>query len=79
MGKTDETGIEFLRRLAACWGWCREDALDAYTPEELIKMFRAIQASGFDIYPDQLTPEERRYAAKYGKLAAKTCERLNNS
>jgi hypothetical protein len=71
-----ESGIEELRRAARMSGYARESAYEGFTAEECLAMIRACWDSGWDILPDALTPEERDYAAKHGKLSARTQKRL---
>jgi len=71
-----ETGIEELRRAARMSGYGRESAYDGFTAEECLNMMRACWDSGWDIFPDALTPEERRGAARNGKLSDRALGRL---
>lgn len=71
-----ETGIELLRRVVRAAGHTREDAISDYTPDQLVNLFRACWASDWDIFPDELTREERDHAACRGVLSVDTTERL---
>ena len=74
-----ETGIEELRRAARVSGMTRESAFDGYSAEECLEMIRACWKSGWDILPGDLTPEERDYAARHGKLSARALARIERS
>jgi hypothetical protein len=69
--KPEETGIAELRRAAKVSTYSRESAFDGYTAEECLNMIRACWASQWDILPDELTPEEREYAALHGRIGDK--------
>lgn len=71
-----ETGAEELRRIVRVLNSTSESALDAFTAEELLRIVRACWASPWDMFPDTLTFEERKYAAKHGKLSAACNRRL---
>lgn len=60
------TGIEALRYCVRLFNDTREDAIDGYTPRELLRIAAAHQSSGWDIYPDQWSKQQRDRAAKYG-------------
>ncbi len=45
-------GMDSLRRMVRAFDSCRESFLDRFTPEELIKLFRAYQACSWDKLPD---------------------------
>jgi hypothetical protein len=62
-------GVEELRRLADATGYHKEWAWEGFTAEEVLNIMRAISASRWDVMADQLTWEERRYAAKHVKLS----------
>jgi hypothetical protein len=76
--KEGESGIEELRRVAGVSERCREGAIDRYSAEECLNLFRACWRSVWDLYPDELTDEERDYAAKHGVLSEKCLIRLSN-
>jgi len=73
----DESGIEELRRAANVSGWARESVYDGFTAEECLNMIRACWACEWDVLPDGLTDEERRGAARRGKLSARCLKRLD--
>ena len=64
-----ETGIEELRRVVNAAGYSNEDALYGFSAE----------ASGWDIFPDQLTAEERAHAAQAGTLSHACLARLQRT
>jgi len=61
-------GIDELRQIVRLCDNTRESEHDGYSAEELIKMTRAILASGWDITASDLTEEEKEYAAEHGKF-----------
>lgn len=68
-----ETGIEQLRKLVNVAGWTNEWAFDDITDMfATIRLLQACLALDLETLPDQLTPAERKYAAKHGKVR-KTC------
>jgi hypothetical protein len=76
--KPEETGIEFLRRLVSVANYTNEEVFDDLSVEETIKLIRACWDSEFDIYADALSPSERAFAARTGKLSKKAVDRLNS-
>jgi hypothetical protein len=56
--------------------YAREDAFDAFTLEEVVRLMRACWGSKWDMLPDDLLPEERRYAADHGALDTECLRRL---
>ena len=74
---TSETGAEELRRIVRVLNQCAESALDPFSSAELIAIVRACWASPWDIFLDQLTLDERRYAAQHGKLSDECNARLD--
>lgn len=62
-------GVEELRRLANVSGYHHEWAWEGFTAEEVLNILRAINASRWDVMADQLTWEERCYAAEHGKIS----------
>lgn len=74
--KFEYTGAEELRRIVGCLSACRESALDPFTAEQLVKIVRACWLTGYDVYPDDLTLAERKYAAKHGKVSNACVVRL---
>jgi hypothetical protein len=77
--RANETGIEELRRVARVSSMCKESCFDGYTAEQCIKMIRACWMSGWDILPDDLTHEERVFAATYGRLPDFAMTRLEKA
>jgi hypothetical protein len=75
--KNPLAGVEELRRLAGASGWHREWAWEGFTAEEVLNILRAISASRWDVMADQLTWEERRYAAEHGRLSEECDHRLD--
>ena len=66
MSDTKRTsGIDTLRAAVRLFNDTREDAIDSYTPWELLRMAEAHQRSGWDIYPDQWSKQQRDRAAAY--------------
>lgn len=61
------TGIEELRRAVNLFGNTREDFNTDYTAEELIKIYRAYKASGWDITPDEWTQKQVDHALRKGR------------
>ena len=73
----NETGAERLRRIVRCLDWNRESALDGFGVIELIRIVEAIWALDSDVVDvmiDELSPAERKFAARHGRLS-KECER----
>lgn len=52
------TGIEELRKAVNVFNATRESAIDSYTAEQLILIYRAYKRSEWDITPDAWTQEE---------------------
>jgi hypothetical protein len=59
-----ESGAEELRRAMSFINTTTESAWDGFTAEECIRIVRACWASPFDIYADNITVSERRYARR---------------
>jgi len=76
--KQEETGIEFLRRLVEVANSTNEEVFDDLSVEETIKLIRACWDSDFDIYADDLWPDERSFAARNGRLSKSAVKRLNH-
>lgn len=74
--RPNETGVEELRRIASASSMCRESCFDGFSANECMKMIRACWGSGWDILPDDLTPEERRFCSEHGRLPDFACVRL---
>lgn len=76
--KSDETesGIEEMRRAVSVAGMCRESAMEGFTAEEVMNLFRACWATPYDMLPDELNGRERKYAARHGRVDEKTLRRL---
>ncbi len=72
----EETGIEELRRIVRVCSDTQESAFDGFTAEQIIYMVRACWASPWDIRPDDLTPEERDFAALFAHLSGDALARL---
>ncbi len=72
-----ESGFEELRRAANVSGWARESVYEGFTAEECLNMLRACWTCEWDVLPDGLTDEERRGAARSGKLTARCLKRLD--
>lgn len=53
-----ESGAEELRRIVAHIENCRESALDPYSAEEILRLARACWASEWDVWIDDLSPEQ---------------------
>ncbi len=62
------SGIELLRRAVALFNDTREDAIDGYSPAELMRIAEAHAQSGWDAYPDQWSKAQRDAAAKHGTV-----------
>jgi hypothetical protein len=66
-----ETGIEELRRAAKALSWCNESVLQSIgSAERVLNVARAMWASGWDLYPDQWTPQQIEIAATKGAAGA---------
>jgi hypothetical protein len=65
---TGETGAQELRRVVSCLNSCAESAIDAFTAEEIIKLVRACWASGWDIWPDNLTDAQVAAVLETGEV-----------
>jgi hypothetical protein len=61
------TGAEELRRIVRVMGDVRESFNDRFSAEQLLVIYRAHQACGWDYYPDQWT-EGQVQAALRGVL-----------
>lgn len=69
--KPTMTGIEELRAAVAFFDTCREsfnmatgDKDRDWTAEQLLKLWRAMRASGWDISPDQWTDKQLKQALR---------------
>lgn len=51
-------GIDELRRAVRLFGNCNETFNTEHTAENLLKIYRAYHACGWDITPDDWTPEQ---------------------
>lgn len=71
-----ESGIETLRALVNMAGWSGEWALDDLNVTQTIKLLQACRVMDLETLPDQLNDNERRYAARTGKLSRTTMRRL---
>ena len=58
------TGREELSLIASNMDSTRCSAIDDYTTEQLLKIYRAQLASGWDFLPDQWTSRQHREALK---------------
>lgn len=74
--RQNETGVEELRRAAKVTGMCRESCFDGFTAVQVLQMVRACWRTPWDILPDDLTREEREYAAAEGKVSNAAMVRL---
>lgn len=72
----EETGIEELRALVNLAGWTTESAFDDFTAIETVRLLRACRALDLETLPDQLTPTERIYAARCGRVSRSCLRRL---
>jgi hypothetical protein len=72
-----ETGADELRRVVRVMGLTNESAFDGLSAEQCIKLIRACWSSPWDVLPDELGHDERRYAALHGKLSRSTNRRLD--
>ncbi len=52
------TGADELRKIVRAMDDTREGFNDRYTAEQLVAIYRAMFASGWDIYPDQWSAEQ---------------------
>jgi hypothetical protein len=75
---TEETGIDFLRRLVSVANYTNEEVFDDLSVKETINLISACWDSDFDIYADALLPVERAFAARNGRLSKRTVDRLTN-
>lgn len=66
MPSANRSGMEELRLLVQNFNYCREMFLEQFSVEELIKIHRAHQACGWDIFPDNWHPEQVEAAACRG-------------
>jgi hypothetical protein len=62
-----QTGVEELRIVLNQLNV--EGNLHAFSAEEIIRICRAVRASGWDVYPGQLPTSFLRHAARTGKLS----------
>ena len=74
--RDDKTGIEKLRELVNMAGWTRESAFDGFDVLQTVRLLQACAALDLETLPDQLTEEERRAAARTGKVSTRTLRRL---
>lgn len=51
-------GIDELRKAVALFNACNEEANQRFGATELLAIYRAHKASGWDIYPDQWTIDQ---------------------
>ncbi len=64
--ETGMTGAEELRAAVKALSHCNETFLDEFTAEQLLKLWRAWRACGWDYFPDQWTREQVRAAIYRG-------------
>lgn len=74
--RANETGVEELRRIANATRNCRESCFDGFTAVQVLQMVRACWRTPWDILPDELTRDEREYAAAEGKVSNACMVRL---
>lgn len=74
--RKNETGVEELRRAAEVTRMCRESCFDGFTASQVLNMVRACWRSPWDVCPDELTRDEREYAAAEGKFSNACMVRL---
>ncbi len=60
--RESESGAEKLRRVVRHLNHCRESAIDGFSAEQLLILVRAVWASGWDVWIDQLTEDQCRAA-----------------
>jgi hypothetical protein len=58
------TGAEELRRIVRAMNDTRESFNDRFSAEELVAIYRAMFASGWDYYPDQWSEEQVQAALR---------------
>lgn len=64
MNEEKRTGASELRAIVTCLNYTREWALDGFTAEELLILVRALWASEWDVFLDNMTPEQVAHALK---------------
>lgn len=69
-------GMEELRSLVNIANQTNESAFDGFTLEETVRLLQACRALDLETLPDMLTPGERKYAAKHGKVSTACLRRL---
>jgi len=78
-GVPEETGANRMRRIVGLANMTNEGALDGYLVVEILRIFAACWASGWDILPDELKVSERDYAAEHGVLSKSAARRLDRA
>ncbi len=63
-----ESGADQLRRVVRVLDSCREDALDGFTPEELILLVRLCWRSEWDVFVDDLSADQVHAALTIGEV-----------
>ena len=71
-----ETGIQELRGLIAFGNHSNESSFDGFDADETLRLLRACYALDLETLPDMLTQEERKHAARTGKVSKAALHRL---
>jgi hypothetical protein len=72
-----ETAYEQMKAVINICNNSRSSIVDEYTiPSVLLNICRAIRRSAWDLVLEDLTLEERQYAADHCQLSLECCERL---
>lgn len=69
-------GMDELRSLVNYGNHSNEDAFSGFGLEETVRLLRACLALNLETLPDMLTRDERKYAAKHGKVSTECLRRL---
>lgn len=74
--KTNERGIDELRKLVNMANWTREDAFDGLDAYAIVRLLQACRKLDLETLPDQLTEDEQDYAIEHGKVSTECLTRL---
>lgn len=69
-------GMDELRTLIDYGNHSNESAFDGFNAVETVRLLQACIALDLEVFPDQLTPMERRHAVQTGKITTAALHRL---
>lgn len=78
MAVVKETGVEELRMLVQIADYTTESAFDSFNLLQTINILKACHKLDLETFADDLTHDERKFAAKHGRVSIKCLTRLYN-